>query len=419
MTGMTYFLVGLALGWLLAWALLRRRLAQVQADLRESRETTVRREAELAAERQRLEDRVADEQAQVNRVKALSAEVLEKSSEQIVELAKRELGTKHLEAKGELDKRRASVEEMVKPIKESLDRFDGKLNSLEKERKEDHGHLRQQIEAMASANVKLRDETSNLTSALKAPVTRGTWGEIQLRRVCEYAGMLEHCDFYRQVTREGEVGRLRPDVVVQLPGGGCIVVDAKTPLDPYVKSTQAQDDREKAERLAALKDAMNARVRELSSKRYWEQFDESPDLVVMYVPIEAMYSAALEQDPELLEKGFSDRVLIATPVSLLGILRAIYFGWKHEQLAEHAADIRKSGAELHSRLGTFAQHFDRVRKSLSKAVEHYNEAARSFDARLVPSARKLESLGVDVRKSLPETTQVETAVVGVKSPAAG
>lgn len=324
--------------------------------------------------------------------KALASEALRSNNETFVSLAKSELSQHQIQAREDLDKRRQAMEELVKPIGDSLTSVDKKIEQLERERVQAHGALFNHLKTVTSQQEELKRETANLVTALRAPQTRGRWGEIQLRRVCEMAGMIKHCDFGEQQTVMSDDGRLRPDVIVQLPGGKQVVVDAKVPLVAYLDAIEARDEETRMLHIASHVRQMRDHIKKLASKAYWSQFEDSPEFVVMFVD-ESMYRVALDEAPSLIEEAFEQHVLIATPATLLGLLRAVHYGWRQERMAESAREVAALGHELHSRLGTFADHLSRVGKSLGTSVKAYNEAVGSLETRVMVSARKLEDAG--------------------------
>jgi DNA recombination protein RmuC len=351
-----------------------------------------------------------------HRFEALSARALRDASESFLQLAKTELGQHHITSREELEKRQRAVEQIVKPIAESLAKVDGKLELLERARRETQGSLTAQLRSVAETQDKLRTETANLVTALRSPHTRGRWGEIQLRRVCEMAGMIDRCDFVEQSSFESDGGRLRPDVVVQLPGGKNVVVDAKAPLEAYLSAVEASDPDQRKAYLEAYGRHVREHVTKLSQKAYWSQFDSSPEFVVMFLPGEALFSAALEQAPGLIEEGVAQKVLITTPTSLIAVLRAVHYGWRQEKVAESARAVSELGRELHSRLGVLAGHFMKLGRSLESSVRAYNETVGSLESRVLVTARKLSDHGAAAGEDeLPAPQQVETAPRSVQA----
>jgi DNA recombination protein RmuC len=292
------------------------------------------------------------------------------------------------------ERRAQTADALVEPIQQQLRRVDEQLAALDRDRAHARGALEQQLRQLAEGQDRLRGETGSLVAALRQPQTRGRWGELQLRRVVELAGMVEHCDFAEQASVDSGDGILRPDLVVQLPGAKHVVVDAKAPLNAFLTAYEARDETARTQALAEHARLLRAHVRRLSAKSYWAQFPTAPDFVFLFLPGEHFYGAALEADPSLLEEGVRQGVLIATPTTLIALLRAVAYGWQQETVAQSAREVAELGRELHARLGTFATHLDRVGARLRGAVGAYNEAVGSFDARVLPGARRFEDLGV-------------------------
>ena len=333
-------------------------------------------------------------QALENSFKSLSAEALKHNNVAFLDLAKTSLGEFQQIAKGDLEKRQQAIDSLVAPVKESLDKVDQKIHALERVREQAYGEIRQQFTQMAEAQTLLRHETSSLVKALRQPHVRGRWGEVQLRRVVEMAGMLKHCDFVEQESTTDEDGKvLRPDLVVRLPGGRVIVVDAKAPLSAYLDAHEATDDELRRVKIREHALLVRSHLQALSRKSYWEQFASTPECVVMFIPGEAFCSAALEEDPELLDNGFGMNVIIASPASLMAILKAAAFGWRQESIAENYRAISQLGQELHKRIGDVASHLDRLGRALENVTGHYNAAIGSFESRLSVSARRFKELG--------------------------
>src|SRR4051812_45735649 len=339
--------------------------------------------------------------------RAVAAEALAANNQGFLALASEKLAAAHKESDATLAARQQAIESMVKPVRESLEKVDVKIQQIEKERSQAYGQITELVRTMAGAHEKLQTETGNLVRALRAPAVRGRWGEIQLKRGVELAGMLEHCDFNQQETLAADGVRMRPDLVVKMPGGRHVVVDAKVPLEAYLDALEATDDEERRDRMNAHAGQVRAHVVKLGAKGYWASLDDTPEFVVMFLPSEAIYSAALEQAPSLIEEGVARKVLIATPTTLIALLQTVHFGWRQEKLADNAKKISEQGRLLHDRLGTLVEHWSKLGGVLGRATEHYNAAVASFEGRVVPAVRKLEELGAGSAKSVAELETVD------------
>jgi DNA recombination protein RmuC len=376
-------------------------LRQAQTEL----QVRLQEERKAAAEKQALLDKA--EIRLSDTFKALSADALKSTQDQFLILAKNSLKAQQQEAKNDLLQRQTAVEQLVKPISQTLEKVQEQIIESEKQREGNHTALKQQIIQITQSNAGLQRETQKLVQALRRPHGRGQWGEMQLRRVVEMAGMQEHCDFETQTTTTTDEGqRLRPDLIVKLPAGQQIVVDSKAPMDAYLDAIEAENDDEREKALARHVTQVRTHIQQLGSKQYQRQFESTPEFVVLFLPSEAFFSAALAQDTSLIEKGVKQGVILATPTTLIALLRAVAFGWRQEALNRNAREIAQIGQELYSRLGAFAGHVQKLGRSLNSAVGDYNRTVASLETRILSGARKFESLGAS-----PETADIPSTKV--------
>jgi DNA recombination protein RmuC len=378
-----FLVVGLAVGAAAVWAVFRARLAALRATLEHERRAAAEREAARAD----LE----------TTLKALSADL-------------------QREARDDLESRQRAVERMIAPLKESLENVTSGVRDLEKARSESQGALSEQIRGLVEAQARLQAETASLVGAMRATGARGRWGELQLRRVVELAGMVEYCDFDVQRTLAQDGRTLRPDLVVRLPGGRNIVVDAKAPFDPFVEAANAPSDEAARAAMAEHARKLREHVSALAARAYWEPFEPTPGFVVLFVPAEPLFHAALEHDPGLIEAAARQGVVLASPASLIALLRSVAEGWREERVAESAREVSLLGKQLYERLATLAGHFVKLRRGLDTAVGSFNDAVGSLERSVLPSARRFPQLGVPVKNEIPQLEPVDRAARTLQAP---
>ena len=442
--------VGLIVGGMLAWVLASARarvasaaeVAQARGTVDELRAQRQKAEADFAAVRQGLdaerearvkaetelaesvrhvaEERKLLEEARArltDTFKALSDDALKSNNQAFLELAKKSLEALVTDAKGDLSKRQEGIEALLKPLRESLKRYEDQVQAIEQSRQKAYGGLDEQLKSLAATQQRLEKETHGLSVALRNPQARGSWGEMALRRVVELAGMERHVDFNEQVT--AEEGSLRPDMVVQLPGGRQIIVDSKAPLDDYRRAAEAETEEQRRQFLQRHAGQMRAHMASLSRKAYWEKFANAAEFVVMFIPGEPFLGGAADQDPSLIEDGMRNRVVLATPTTLIALLRAVAYGWRQEQLAQNAQAISELGKQVYDRLGMLTSHLADVGSALERASQAYNRAIGSMETRLFPAARKFQELGVASPDTTPTASPVETTPRQLNVPEAG
>jgi DNA recombination protein RmuC len=397
-----FLVLGLALGAGIAWLVVRSRaggeLTRLQLELDHERTVSDERVAVLTQAREALS----------NQLQAMCAEALRGNSEQFMQLAKTQFEQLQLKATHDLETRHKAVENLVAPIKESLEKVGTEVKTLENARRQDVGLLSGLLRGVAETNERLRTETNSLVTALRAPSVHGRWGELQLKNAVEAAGMLAYCDFVVQATgRNDDDGLLRPDLVVRLPGGRTVVVDAKTPIQALLDASQTDDETTRAQRLADFARNVREHVAALKAKSYWKQFESAPDFVVMFLPGESFFRAAIEQDPSLLDQPAQSGIVLASPATLITMLRTIASSWREEQVAQSARAISELGRELYERLGTMTEHLVTLGKRLDGSVQAYNQTVGSFERRVLVSARKFPEHGVTAQKELPDVAPLD------------
>jgi len=390
--------------------LLNAQLAKAETELAELRV----RKGELEAEQSRLATLLSAERDALQKAqtrftetfKALASDALSVSNTRFLELARESFGKLHQQSADELSKRQQAIDSLVKPLKESLEKVDAKVAEIERTRAGAYSQLSEQLKNLATAQTQLQTQTAQLSTALSATRTAGTWGELQLRRVVELAGMTAYCDFAEQVTTDGG-GRDRADMVVRLPGGQQIVVDAKAPNDAYREAAAATDEATRALKLAEHAAKVRSHIDALGAKGYWEQYQPSPEFVVLFLPGDQFLAGALQADPTLIERAIGKRILLTTPGSLIALLKAAAYGWRQESVSKNAEAIADLGRQLYDRIATYLDHFDKVGHALETATKSYNAAVGSLESALIPGARKLAELGAKGAKSVPEIGPVE------------
>lgn len=451
MVQIAYIIAGLITGFLASWFLLKSRIAmewnvkvsgleekisgreseinglkEEKKRLTDELNTSIRAESDakatLIAERKSIDEKIKllmeAEKKLTEAFDVLASQALRNNNQSFLDLAQTKLKEFQTSAEGDLEKRQTAINALVDPVKESLGKFEEHVNDLEKNRIGAYQELLTQVQGLLATQNQLKLETSNLVRALSSPKTRGRWGEIQLKRVVEMAGMIDHCDFFEQPSVDSGDGRLRPDMIIRLPGGTTIVIDAKTPLAAYLEAIEATDDTTRQLKLADHARQIRNHVNLLSKKSYWEQFDPTPTFVVLFLPGEIFFSAALEQDPALIEIGVNQQVIISTPTTLIALLKAVSYGWRQEKVQINAQKISDLGKDLYDRICTLiGKHFTNLGSSLGKAVEHYNQAIGSLESSVLPGARKFRELeAASPEKELKILEPIEQATRQIQAP---
>ncbi len=405
-------LAGLLIGACIVYIWLQRQLS-------DKRQRLAALEAQYASEQKSAEEKLALLEQARDQIKesfqALSSEALSKNNESFLNLAKTTLEKYQEGAKGDLDKRQEAINKTVEPVGIALKAFNERVDKIEQRRTQTDASIGQQLQQLAESQVQLSKTTGSLVQALRAPQVRGQWGEMQLRRTVEMAGMINYCDFEEQASVEtGDGQRQRPDMIIRLPNERVVVVDSKVPLSAYLDALQSEDPDHQKERMVAHARHIRDHIKGLSAKSYWTQFDNAPEFVVLFIPNETIFSAALEQDPELIELGVLNKVILATPTTLIALLKAIAYGWQQEAIAREAKDIAALGKELYERVSVVTGHFTKLGKSLDQSVGYYNKAVSSLESRLLVTAKKFDALDSASPDPLPEPSLIEKQAVAPK-----
>jgi DNA recombination protein RmuC len=376
---------------------LRRELSDKDAELRIRAAADAERDKTLEVATDRLRLALGE----------LTDRQFQRHSETFLKLARETLGVQTERSKADLAAREQAIDHLVRPVREALARAERQLQELDQSRRETHGSIKAQLESLAVSQQALSAETRNLVSALRRPEVRGQWGEITLHRLVELAGMVEHCDFVSQSHQATETGAIRPDMVIHLPEARDLIVDVKTPLDAYLEATEASDDGARRTALARHATIVGGRIRELAAKSYWSQFEKSPEFVILFIPGDQFLSAALAENPDLLDEALRQNVILATPTSLVALLKAVAYGWQQIALADNAAEIRRLAVQLYERLTTFGEHVTDLGKALGDGVKAFNRAVGSLERMVLPSARRFTELGVQPRQRLGSLKEIE------------
>jgi len=414
-----FLLVGLGLGIALGWLIAHSRAAATTERARLATEQLAKVEQDLVALRTRataLEaERAALNEAQARlgeSFKALSADALRSNNQSFLDLAREAFAKLHQQSADELGKRQLAIDSLVKPLKESLEKVDAKIGEMEKTRATAYGSLTEQLKSLATTNASLQSETTKLSRSLRSTSTAGRWGEVQLQRVVELAGMLENVDF----TQQEAAGEFRPDLIVRLPGGKSIAVDAKAPMQAYLEALEASDETVRKAKFAEHARVVRGHIDALGAKAYWKTIQPAPEFVVLFIPGEAFYSAALRYEPDLFERAASSDIILASPATLVALLKAAAYGWKQEALSRNTEEIRRLGVELHERLATLAENFDTLGQRLTQAVTAYNSTVTGAESRLLVTGRKLTKLGAGSEKKIAEPRLVEEVPKQLSAP---
>ena len=413
-----YIAGGLVVGLLISWIVTRYiwnlKVEAKNAEINELNRKNSSLEARIEAQAKSLEE---VRNSMLNTFKAAASDALVQNNKQFLDLAKTHLETQIKAAEGNLDERKSAIDEMLKPVRESIDIYRKRIEELEKGSKETFGQVTEMLSGLRLTSASLQKETGALVNALRNPRVRGRWGEIGLKRVVEFSGMSEHCDFVEQVFREGEDSALKPDMIINLPGNGHVVVDSKLPLDAYLDALETDDESLRTKLFEKHARDLRDHVNKLSKKQYWSQFENSPDFVILYMEVESAFNVALMTDKTLLQDAMNNKIILTTPTTLIVVLKSVAMSWQQHNITENAMQIMNAASELYSRVNVFADHFDKVGNGLKAALKGFNDAAGSWESRVVPAGRKLEQLGATDKKGiLPDFDIIDNPVREIKKP---
>lgn len=408
------FVAGMLISWIITRAVWSSRLETKKTELTE----LIRRNSSLEAGIEAQEKSLGEvRNAMLNTFKAAASDALVQNNKQFLDLAKTHLETQIKEAEGNLDERKSAIAEMLKPVKESIDTYKKRIEELEKGSRETFGQVSEMLSGLRLTSASLQKETGALVNALRNPRVRGRWGEIGLKRVVEFSGMSEHCDFVEQVFREGEDSALKPDMTIKLPGNGHVVVDSKLPLDAYLDALETDDESLRTKLFEKHARDLRDHVNKLSKKQYWSQFENSPDFVILYMEVESAFNVALMTDKTLLQDAMNNKIILTTPTTLIVVLKSVAMSWQQHNITENAMQIMNAASELYSRVNVFADHFDKVGNGLKAALKGFNDAAGSWESRVIPAGRKLEQLkATDNKGVLPDFEIIDNPVRELKKP---
>ena len=413
-----YITGGLVAGLLISWIITRyiwnSKVEAKNAEINELNRKNSSLEARVEAQANSIEE---VRNAMLNTFKAAASDALVQNNKQFLDLAKTHLEAQIKAAEGNLDERKSAIDEMLKPVRESIDIYRKRIEELEKGSKETFGQVTEMLSGLRLTSASLQKETGALVNALRNPRVRGRWGEIGLKRVVEFSGMSEHCDFVEQVFREGEDSALKPDMIINLPGNSHVVVDSKLPLDAYLDALETDDESLRTKLFEKHARDLRDHVNKLSKKQYWSQFENSPDFVILYMEVESAFNVALMTDKSLLQDAMNNKIILTTPTTLIVVLKSVAMSWQQHNITENAMQIMNAASELYSRVNVFAEHFDKVGNGLKAALKGFNDAAGSWESRVVPAGRKLEQLGATDKKGiLSDFDVIDNPVREIKKP---